>query len=208
MNTFLMAARRVSPRIHAIPAQKSSIVRFVEAVDTPVVLADREGRLTAMNAAARDFFIGRNGARLHEALETGARVAMADRRKSVDGSPNRARQFDINNERFQATFVVGGADLATQDIGAMIMLRRDRADVHGPEISEATLASRFGLTVQEARVAVMLADQLTNRDIAERLGVSVHTARHHTERVLAKLHIHSRHDVRKAIAWSGGRPTT
>lgn len=64
---------------------------------------------------------------------------------------------------------------------------------------------KFGLTVQEARVAVLLADHRPNREIAERLGVSVHAARHHTERVLAELRIHSRHDVRRVISWPNGR---
>ena len=200
MNTLLMAARRVSPRIHAIPAPKSSIVRFIEAVDTPVVLAARDGHLTTMNAAAREYFIGRNGAHLREWLETAGRTALGERRKAVEGSPNRARHLEIAHERYVATFVVGGSDLASQDIGAMIMLRRERVGHHAPQLGESALAARFGLTRQESRVAVMLADQLSNREVAERLGVSVHTARHHTERVLAKLHVHSRHDVRKAIS--------
>ena len=200
MNTLLMAARRVSPRIHAIPAPKSSIVRFIEAVDTAVVLADRGGQLTTMNAAAREYFVGRNGAQLRAWLESTGRTALGERRKAVEGSPNRARHLDIGHDRYAATFVTGGPDLASQDIGAMIMLRRERVGQQGPQVGEQALATRFGLTRQESRVAVMLADQLSNRDIAERLGVSVHTARHHTERVLAKLHVHSRYDVRKAIS--------
>lgn len=38
----------------------------------------------------------------------------------------------------------------------------------------------------------MLAEGCSNVTVAERLGISPHTARHHTQRVLAKLGVHSR----------------
>lgn len=196
-----MAARRVSsPRIHAVPAQKTSLIRFVDAVDCPVALVNREGRLTTMNGPARDFFVGRTGAHLRESIEDSARLMFGDRRKAPENHPNQARQYELGHERFIATFVVAGNDLASHDVGAMVMLKREPIGTGASPISEHALIRRFGLTGQEARVAVLLADQRTNREVADCLGVSVHTARHHTERVLAKLHIHSRYDVRRAIS--------
>ena len=52
--------------------------------------------------------------------------------------------------------------------------------------------ARHGLTKREAEVALLLAEGLTNADLAERLFVSPHTARHHVESVLAKLGLTSR----------------
>jgi DNA-binding CsgD family transcriptional regulator len=171
----------------------------VDAVDTPVALANAAGRVTTMNAPARDFFVGRTGAQLRDAVEAAVRHSLGDRRRNSLGLPNRARHVEIGHERFLVTVVPAGSDVASQDIGAMVMLRRE-AIAPAPHSTENSLAGRFGLTPQESRVAIMLAEQRTNRDIAAQLGVSVHTARHHTERVLAKLEIHSRHDVRKAIS--------
>lgn len=54
------------------------------------------------------------------------------------------------------------------------------------------LVDRFGLTPSEATVALLLARGMSNRDIARTLSVSAHTARHHTESVLLKLHVHTR----------------
>jgi DNA-binding CsgD family transcriptional regulator len=194
-----MAARRLpTPRIHAIPAPKSSMSRFIEAMRTPVVLMTRDGRVASANASAGEFFAGRAGTQLREMLETSARVVMGDRRMPLD-APSRTHAFETAQARFIATFVVAGTDLASQDIGAMVLLRCDVTAAHGDQC-EATLAKRFGLTAQESRVAVMLAEHRSNREIADLLGVSVHTARHHTERVLAKLHIHSRYDVKRVIA--------
>ena len=197
--SLAMAARRVVPRLHIVPAPKTSIVRFVDAVDCPVAVTNREGRLTTMNGPARDFFVGRTGTQLRESIESAARIAMTERRKGVEASPNPARQFEIGHERFHATFVIAGNDVAAQDIGVLVMLRRESIS-NAPQVTESSLAARFGLTPQEARVAILLADQRSNREIADRLGVSVHTARHHTERVLSKLQIHSRYDVKRAIS--------
>lgn len=197
---FMPSRRFPAARIHAVPAPKSSLDRFVDAIDLPVALVDRQGMVTTMNGPARDFFIGRPGLSLREAVEAHARAVMGSRRKVGDGMPNRPHAIEIGPDRFLATVVAAGSDLATHNVGAMVLLRRERFGGQGPMLTEHGLSKRFGLTAQEARVAVMLADQRSNRDIADRLGVSVHTARHHTERVLAKLHIHSRHDVKRVIA--------
>jgi DNA-binding CsgD family transcriptional regulator len=197
--SLAMPARRVVPRLHIVTAPKPSIVRFVDAVDCPVAMTNRDGRVTAMNGPARDYFIGRTGTQLREEIESAARIAMTERRTGSEGSPNPARQFEIGHERFHATLVLAGNDVATQDIGVLIMLRRESI-ANAPQVNESALTRRFGLTPQEARVAIMLADQRSNREIADRLGVSAHTARHHTERVLSKLQIHSRYDVKRAIS--------
>jgi DNA-binding NarL/FixJ family response regulator len=54
------------------------------------------------------------------------------------------------------------------------------------------LQDRYGLTRRELEVARLLAQGRTNTAIAEALHISTHTARHHTQRVLGKLGVHSR----------------
>jgi DNA-binding NarL/FixJ family response regulator len=52
---------------------------------------------------------------------------------------------------------------------------------------EATRANPVGLTARQLEVLALLADGLTNAEIAERLVVSTRTAEHHVAAVLAKL---------------------
>jgi DNA-binding CsgD family transcriptional regulator len=59
----------------------------------------------------------------------------------------------------------------------------------------ATIAARFGLTAREVDVVRSLAQRLTNDEVARALGISRHTARRHTERVMMKLGVHSRNEV-------------
>ena len=54
------------------------------------------------------------------------------------------------------------------------------------------LREEFGMTRREVDVALLLAQGSSNTAVAYRLGISPHTARHHTQRVLDKLGVHSR----------------
>jgi len=54
------------------------------------------------------------------------------------------------------------------------------------------LQDEYRMTPREAEVAMLLAQGLSNTALARRLGISPHTARHHTQRVLGKLGVHSR----------------
>jgi DNA-binding NarL/FixJ family response regulator len=54
------------------------------------------------------------------------------------------------------------------------------------------LKERFGLTRREVQVALLLEQGRSNHAIARELRISAHTARHHTQRVLSKLEVHSR----------------
>jgi DNA-binding CsgD family transcriptional regulator len=65
---------------------------------------------------------------------------------------------------------------------------------HDHEVPAPSLA-RLGLTRREAQVARLLAGRATNREIAEQLGISRHTVRHHAENVFSKLGVHSRRAI-------------
>lgn len=55
-----------------------------------------------------------------------------------------------------------------------------------------SLADRYDLTSRQAQVARMLAEGASSQDIADRLGISPHTARHHAQRVVERVGTHSR----------------
>jgi DNA-binding CsgD family transcriptional regulator len=59
-------------------------------------------------------------------------------------------------------------------------------------ITDETLQRQYGLTRREIDVARLLAQGRSNLEIAGELRISTHTARRHTEHVLAKLGVHTR----------------
>lgn len=66
----------------------------------------------------------------------------------------------------------------------------------------------FGLTQREFEVALMLRSRHTNHEIAQRLGVSEHTARHHTENVMRKLRVRTRTEVARSLSPNRERKIT
>ena len=69
-----------------------------------------------------------------------------------------------------------------------------------------SLRARYGLTVRELQVASLIMHRLSNDEIARMLTISPHTARHHTENVLAKLGVRSRTGLRRLVSAGGTAP--
>ena len=61
------------------------------------------------------------------------------------------------------------------------------------------LRVRYGFTDREAQVAMLLGRRATNREIAEQLGISLHTVRHHAGKILEKAKLRSRVQMRSVI---------
>lgn len=95
-----------------------------------------------------------------------------------------------------AGFDAGADDYVTKPFGVVELMARigahlrrasgDAGDGRGV-LSDEALQERFGLTSRQIEVARLLAQGLSNAEIAERLALSTFTARNHTEQVLLKL---------------------
>jgi DNA-binding CsgD family transcriptional regulator/tetratricopeptide (TPR) repeat protein len=107
----------------------------------------------------------------------------------------------IEVRRSHTTLVELGATAA-----AGVVARRLRAlgtaVPRGPR--PTTRANLGGLTEREAEIAGLLAEGLSNAEIAERLVVSPRTVGHHVSAVLAKLGVRSRAGVGPAISEAAG----
>lgn len=69
----------------------------------------------------------------------------------------------------------------------------------GVEEATASLRRRYRLTPRELEVARLLLRGKSNDEVALTLGISGHTARHHTERVFTKLDVRSRSALWPAV---------
>lgn len=74
----------------------------------------------------------------------------------------------------------------------VVLLDRNALPIPGDPFD---VCRRFNLTPRETEVALLLADRMSCREIANRLEMSFHTARCHTEKILAKLGVRSKNDV-------------
>ena len=64
------------------------------------------------------------------------------------------------------------------------------------------LRTRFGLSRRESEVATLLAERLTDAEIAAALGISWHTVRSHVERVFRSLGCQNRREVANLLSGS------
>jgi DNA-binding CsgD family transcriptional regulator/tetratricopeptide (TPR) repeat protein len=135
-------------------------------------------------------------------LEVEGRIAEAAAQWERYGMPYDAAVCLAGSEdpsdvaRAHAILVGLGADAVARKV-AQRLRRLGAAVPRGPRTK--TRANVAGLTEREAEIAGMLADGLSNAEIADRLVVSRRTVGHHVSAVLAKLGVRSRAAVASAL---------
>jgi DNA-binding CsgD family transcriptional regulator len=117
----------------------------------------------------------------------------------ADGDEAAARQALAEFDRL-------GARPAAAEAARRLRLMGVRGIPRGPRSS--TKANAAGLTSREQEILQLVADGLTNRDIAARLFLSEKTVGHHVSAILGKLDVPSRAQAaRFAAMHESGQPT-
>jgi DNA-binding CsgD family transcriptional regulator len=172
-----------------------NLLARIDSLPAALALVDADGKLLHTNHALNLLLAGEaSAARLHaEMREMGAALLRSLRSgDGVVGPGEMVRTTRTPSAEYRLT-----ASLA-DDPGEGVVA------VHvapvSPVPADATwLRARFGLTARELQVARLLGERLTNREIAAALRISEHTSERHTERVLQKLAVHSRSEVRGVV---------
>lgn len=129
----------------------------------------------------------------------------AAKRKSTEASRDTTQERLSEVLSTFATLREDGRDLIERIHSSLLEMRELRQKIREQRAGRAPgrhdgvaltrsayLQMQFGLTARESEVAILLAHGRSNTAIAKSLGISTHTARHHTQRVLGKLNVHSR----------------
>ena len=178
-----------------------AIVAALEVVDAGVCVTDSHGRLLHQNAALRKQLA--EGTIALEQAMFDVRQAAAARLGSGCGNgaeqvPHDARvSIQVRTERtqYEIEAIAIGRPCANGERFIVTIVRERRVR----QMTPGSLRAVYELTAREARVAALLAGGVRTREIADALGISVHTARRHAESVLRKLGVHSRAEVAQRL---------
>ena len=113
---------------------------------------------------------------------------------------------DASFENFIATIraVAGGAEVLPQALTNSLFTQIARNATAG---SRARVLEAVRLTNRERQVIALLGEGLSNKEIATRLHIAVHTVKSHVHNVLEKLALRSRLEV-AAFTHAGGMKTS
>ena len=167
---------------------RAQFAEVVDRIPTPVAVLDADGREEYCNRALRRLL----AAEPESAALLAAVRAHADRAElDDDGDPVAEEPLQLAGGVYHLRL---GRAPASVGPGWLVLV--DRASPYPPA---AVLRDRLGLTAREAEVALLLARGRSNREVADALTISPHTARHHVQSVLGKLGISSRAAVAHAL---------
>jgi DNA-binding CsgD family transcriptional regulator len=167
------------------------IAEVLDALAEGVMLVDTAARMTYTNAALdRMLREDPESGVLWSALRQCAVMALAHA-PDGQGGPTWEVRTRTGWYRVRAVYVTADTEADAGRHAAAVML--ERLTPHLPSL--ASLTARFGLSAAEARVALLLTQGCTDVDVAAKLGISPHTARHHGENVRRKIGVRYRAEV-------------
>jgi len=209
---------RVSTAELAIRAGKSNLRVLAPTPaprPTPTVAPGRPGLFTALNLMGQSLGIyNRNGMLLRQTTAF---------ERTIDDAPDRDSLLRLIQAAAAGIFtkVAGHGNAWPSPVALQYHGHVARASLYQPgdeplvlvhldtragtlrAIPDSELRLRYGFTAAEVRVARLVGEGKSNKRLAATLGVSEHTTRHHTERVLRKMGVHSRSEVASRLLSEG-----
>jgi DNA-binding CsgD family transcriptional regulator len=198
------ALRAISPAFRAgvaawanAQALRTNIARMLDALAEPALMFDAAGTLIHANPSVPDLTSDPNAARLRsEAQRIAWSLGASLRRRSQTASRTGCETQAVRRVQMGGTvYSLRGSLVGEQLLGAEPAVLVTMAASAPEPLTDDALATDYDLTPREIQVARLIAEGLSNTEIAERLGVKFFTARNHVERTLAKLGVPSRHRV-------------
>jgi len=130
---------------------------------------------------------------------------------AVDGLERSGAPYEAALARMELALTLDCAEVAKAEAARALAAFEALGAVHEAEKARLLVGAKGELTPREQEVAGLLADGLTNRQIAERLVVSEHTVHRHVTNILRKLSLPSRaavaaYSVRAGLSGGGDWP--
>jgi DNA-binding CsgD family transcriptional regulator len=179
--------------------QRDSLTSHLDSLSEGIRICDLTGSTVHQNPAFTDLIAGeREPEKLERAIFDVVHTLIGlSRERALRDSPALAGKRlvqEVHGPR--ASYEVRGTYLGRELLGAelRIAISLQRIAPH-TTLSDSALQEKFGLTIRELEVARRLAHGLSTKEVAASCGISLHTARRHTEKVFQKLGVRNRSQV-------------
>ena len=192
----IAALRAIAPAFRAGVAawvnattSASTVSRMLDSLADAALMFDVTGTLVHANPAASRRTAGDESRLRSEAQCIAWKIGASARRRGAGQAESQiVRRIQVGGSVYQLRGSIVGEQLLGAAPAVLVTITVATAE----PLSDEALRSEFGLTTREVQVARLIAEGLSNSEIAERLGVRFFTARNHVERTLAKLGVASR----------------
>jgi DNA-binding CsgD family transcriptional regulator len=120
-----------------------------------------------------------------------------------DLASHRSKQCIVRGRTYTVSACVIGYFDDVRSTAILVIVKPSSESSHG---FDPDAGARFDLSPRQCQVARYLAARLSAKEIAARMGISEHTARHHTESVMKKLGVTIRRAVAAALVAESSKP--
>lgn len=211
---LLAAFRAIAPAFRAgvaawagANACRSNVSQMLDSLADPALLFDITGTRVHANPATGRLASPVDSARIEGEAQriAWALGAMARRRTpSAEGVvvSTASRTVQVAGLLYRLRGSIVGEQVLGAQSAVLVTITATAAE----PLSDEALEAEYGLTARETQVARLIAEGLSNNEIATRLGVRFFTARNHVERTLAKLGVASRQRVGPLLRNEGSEP--
>jgi DNA-binding CsgD family transcriptional regulator len=175
--------------------EREDLLRTIDQLEKPALVADLAGRVCHVSPDLErlietdpegDLLKGEVCAAVHELRGVGGG------QPGTDPAPRTlVREIATATARYRICGCLYGQRLLGESAFVVVGIERLTPE----PLTGSQLRAAFGLTRAEARVAILLSEGKSNKQIAAELCVTEHTARRHTERILLKTGARSRAEV-------------
>jgi DNA-binding CsgD family transcriptional regulator/PAS domain-containing protein len=184
-----------------LAARRTELTALLDAIPEAVLMYDASGGLVHANHRAAELFgmpgsTGMGAQVRTEAQRMAWSLAAAAQRSIGSSASENATQPTTREVRADGRVYRLRGTLATgwmpgNEAGVLVTAAFELVN----PLTDLELRSRYGLSAREIEVARLVANGLSNAEVAKKLGVSYFTARNHVERLLSKLGVGNRSRV-------------
>ena len=184
-----------------LAARRIELAALLDAIPEAVLMYDASGGLVHANHRAAELFgmpgstgtgaqVRTEAQRMAWSLAAAARRSFANSKQdSLNQPATREVRADGRVYRLRGTLASGW--MPGNEAGVLVTAAFELVN----PLTDLELRSQYGLSAREIEVARLVANGLSNAEVAEKLGVSYFTARNHVERLLSKLGVGNRSRV-------------